>query len=65
MAPTLDDGTPELSNLYKNSNASYQEPYTRKTAGVWGYIFQIIFQVIFFFFLILLEYISFCALHLF
>lgn len=45
VAPTL-DGTPELPNLYKNSNAN-QEPFTRNTAGVWGYIFQITFQVIF------------------
>ncbi|KAG5059256.1 hypothetical protein AAZX31_01G028100 [Glycine max] len=42
VAPTL-DGTPELPNLYKNSNAN-QEPFTRNTAGVWGYIFQITFQ---------------------
>jgi len=43
VAPTL-DGTPELPNLYKNSN-TYQEPHTRNIASVWGYIFQIIFQV--------------------
>ncbi|KAK7367844.1 hypothetical protein VNO80_09863 [Phaseolus coccineus] len=42
VAPTLDD-TPELPNLYKNSN-TYQEPHTRNIASVWGYIFQIIFQ---------------------
>ncbi|BAT99517.1 hypothetical protein LR48_Vigan06g101200 [Vigna angularis] len=42
VAPTL-DGTPELPNLYKNSNTN-QEPRTRHIAGVWGYIFQIIFQ---------------------
>ncbi|XP_020216045.1 uncharacterized protein LOC109799822 [Cajanus cajan] len=42
VAPSL-DGTAELPTLYKNSSA-YQEPHSRNTAGVWGYIFQIIFQ---------------------
>ncbi|RDX73218.1 hypothetical protein CR513_47208 [Mucuna pruriens] len=42
VAPTL-DGTEELPNLYKNPSAD-QEPHTRNTAGVWGYVFQMIFQ---------------------
>lgn len=61
VAPTL-DGTPELPNLYKNSNTN-REPHARHIARVWGYIFQIIFQVIFFFFSGFYWSIYFCALH--
>ncbi|KAL2347399.1 hypothetical protein Fmac_001399 [Flemingia macrophylla] len=42
VAPSLDE-TAELPSLYKNASA-YQEPHTKNTAGVWSYIFQIIFQ---------------------
>lgn len=42
MASTL-DGTSDMPNQPKSPN---QESQARKTAGVWGYIFQIIFQVI-------------------
>ncbi|XP_027360866.1 uncharacterized protein LOC113868994 [Abrus precatorius] len=43
VAPSL-DGIVDVPDLYKNSNA-YQEPPTPRTAGVWGYIFQMIFQI--------------------
>ncbi|CAL0331519.1 unnamed protein product [Lupinus luteus] len=43
-APTL-DGTTDVSNPYKSSGAN-QEPQTRDAAAIWGYIFQILFQLI-------------------
>ncbi|XP_054775758.1 uncharacterized protein LOC129298352 isoform X1 [Prosopis cineraria] len=43
MASTLGVGV-DMSNLLKNSNA-LQEPNAREAAGVWVYIFQIIFQM--------------------
>ncbi|XP_061372735.1 uncharacterized protein LOC133315178 [Gastrolobium bilobum] len=42
VAPTL-DGTAVIPSLYKTSDA-YREPQTQNYAGVWGYVFQIIFQ---------------------
>lgn len=47
VAPSLGD-TSESSNLYKNLDAR-EERDARETAGAWGYIFQIIFQVEFYF----------------
>ncbi|KAG7980136.1 hypothetical protein I3843_05G166500 [Carya illinoinensis] len=43
MAPTLGESA-DMSNMYKTSDTS-EESHTRHTAGVWGYIFQIIFQM--------------------
>lgn len=42
MVPSL-DGVLDIPELTKNHN---QEFHIRKVAGVWGYIFQIIYQVI-------------------
>lgn len=47
MAPTLGESA-DMSNMYKTSDTS-EESHTRHTAGVWGYIFQIIFQVFVFY----------------
>jgi hypothetical protein len=44
IAPTLGENT-DMSNLYKSSD-THEEPHAYHSAGVWGYIFQIIFQVI-------------------
>ncbi|KAI4328211.1 hypothetical protein L6164_020583 [Bauhinia variegata] len=42
VAPVL-SGSVDIPNLPKSSYA-HEELYVRKTAGAWGYIFQIIFQ---------------------
>ncbi|XP_028787139.1 uncharacterized protein LOC114743112 [Neltuma alba] len=42
VAPRLGGGE-DMSNLPKSSH-SHQEPYAPRTAGLWGYIFQILFQ---------------------
>lgn len=44
VAPTI-DGDTDIPHMYKSTDA-YQEPHTQNTAGAWGYIFQIMFQVI-------------------
>ncbi|KAE8023489.1 hypothetical protein FH972_009178 [Carpinus fangiana] len=44
IAPTLGENT-DMSNLYKSSD-THEEPHACHSAGVWGYIFQIIFQLI-------------------
>ncbi|KAE8023488.1 hypothetical protein FH972_009178 [Carpinus fangiana] len=43
IAPTLGENT-DMSNLYKSSD-THEEPHACHSAGVWGYIFQIIFQM--------------------
>lgn len=45
MAPTL-DGISDIPVLSKRSYAN-QESLNRNTAGVWGYVIQILFQVIY------------------
>jgi hypothetical protein len=43
IAPTLGENA-DMSNLSKSSD-NHEEPHASHSAGVWGYIFQIIFQV--------------------
>ncbi len=45
IAPMIGDSA-DPANLSKSSDTR-EAPQGRKTAGVWGYVFQIIFQVIF------------------
>lgn len=45
MAPTL-DGISDIPVLSKSSYSN-RESLNRNTAGVWGYIIQILFQVIY------------------
>lgn len=42
--PPMLTETADVPNIFKSSK-THAEPCTRKTAGVWGYAFQIIFQV--------------------
>ncbi|KAI4314351.1 hypothetical protein L6164_027269 [Bauhinia variegata] len=42
--PPVLAGSVDIHNLPKSSDA-HRESYARRTAGVWGYIFQIIFQM--------------------
>lgn len=50
--PHIAGGSVDVSSLLKDSNG-HQEPHARETAGVWVYIFQIIFQVTSFLILLL------------
>jgi len=42
LAPTLE----RVLDIPQLTKSPYQEFHTREIAGVWGYIFQIIYQVI-------------------
>lgn len=44
VAPTLEENV-NLNGTVKNS-VQREEHYVRRTAGIWGYAFQIIYQVI-------------------
>lgn len=48
VAPTLGENA-NMSNIPINL-ISQEEPHVGKTAGIWGYIFQIIFQASFLYF---------------
>uniref|UniRef100_A0A5B7BWD7 Uncharacterized protein n=1 Tax=Davidia involucrata TaxID=16924 RepID=A0A5B7BWD7_DAVIN len=43
VAPTLGENA-NMSNMSKSLN-THKEPYVHKPAGIWGYAFQIIFQI--------------------
>jgi len=45
LAPTIGQSA-DMANMSKSPD-THEAPHSRQTASVWGYIFQIIFQVIF------------------